>query len=158
MNWEFLVFGSGIEARRYPIRQGFGYLGRYHFAEYRLDYPGVPRFALGVQADGDQVTLTGLNTRGEVFINNIHFHNGSYVLCRGDFIRIGDFLLKFQQAETDETEATRSPSWNELESNPEYRALLETILAHPADDAPRLVLSDWLEEHDFPDIAGFIRM
>ena len=80
------------------------------------------------------------------------------MLCRGDFIRIGDFLLKFQQAETDETEATRSPSWNELESNPEYRALLETILAHPADDAPRLVLSDWLEEHDFPDIAGFIRM
>jgi uncharacterized protein (TIGR02996 family) len=29
----------------------------------------------------------------------------------------------------------------------EYRAFLADIIAHPADDAPRLIFADWLEEH-----------
>lgn len=40
------------------------------------------------------------------------------------------------------------------------RAFIEAILAHPADDLPRLALADWLEEHGEPDDAtwaGFIR-
>jgi uncharacterized protein (TIGR02996 family) len=37
-------------------------------------------------------------------------------------------------------------------------ALLEAIRAAPADDAPRLVYADWLDEHGDPDRAEFIRL
>jgi uncharacterized protein (TIGR02996 family) len=37
-------------------------------------------------------------------------------------------------------------------------ALLETIRAHPADDAPRLVYADWLEENGDCELAEFIRV
>jgi uncharacterized protein (TIGR02996 family) len=36
--------------------------------------------------------------------------------------------------------------------------LLQDILAHPDDDAPRLVYADWLDEHGDPDRAEFIRV
>ena len=36
-------------------------------------------------------------------------------------------------------------------------ALLEAVFAHPADDAPRLVYADWLDEHGEPAQAAFIR-
>jgi uncharacterized protein (TIGR02996 family) len=36
--------------------------------------------------------------------------------------------------------------------------LLQDILEHPDDDAPRLVYADWLEEHGDPDRAEFIRV
>jgi len=39
----------------------------------------------------------------------------------------------------------------------EDRALIRTVLAAPADDAPRLVYSDWLEERGRGDDAEFIR-
>lgn len=32
--------------------------------------------------------------------------------------------------------------------HPEQRALLNAIIANPADDAPRLIYADWLDEHD----------
>lgn len=41
--------------------------------------------------------------------------------------------------------------------SPEALELLRTILADPADDAARLVYSDWLEEHGDMDRAAFIR-
>ncbi len=41
--------------------------------------------------------------------------------------------------------------------NPEYLALLTTVLENPADDAPRLILSDCIEEHDDQPRAAFIR-
>lgn len=37
-------------------------------------------------------------------------------------------------------------------------ALLSSILANPADDAPRLVYADWLDENGQPDRASFIRV
>jgi uncharacterized protein (TIGR02996 family) len=37
-------------------------------------------------------------------------------------------------------------------------ALFAAILADPADDAPRLVYADWLEEHGQPERAEFIRV
>ncbi len=37
-------------------------------------------------------------------------------------------------------------------------ALLQTVLTNPADDAPRLIYADWLEEHGDPDRADFIRL
>lgn len=37
-------------------------------------------------------------------------------------------------------------------------ALLAMILAHPAEDTPRLVYADWLEENDQPERAEFIRV
>jgi uncharacterized protein (TIGR02996 family) len=37
------------------------------------------------------------------------------------------------------------------------QAFLQDILAHPGDDAPRLIYADWLDEHDQPDRAEFIR-
>lgn len=46
---------------------------------------------------------------------------------------------------------------SELQVHPEYRGLLGAIKAAPDDDLPRLVLADWLEEHDFSDWAEFIR-
>jgi uncharacterized protein (TIGR02996 family) len=36
-------------------------------------------------------------------------------------------------------------------------AFLQAILAEPADDAPRLIFADWLEEHGDADRAAFIR-
>lgn len=42
-------------------------------------------------------------------------------------------------------------------THPEYLALLARIIETPADDAPRLVISDWLEEHDQIDLAKKIR-
>lgn len=36
-------------------------------------------------------------------------------------------------------------------------ALLSAILAAPADDAPRLIFADWLDEHGEPERAEFIR-
>lgn len=36
-------------------------------------------------------------------------------------------------------------------------AFLDAILANPADDTPRLVFADWLEEHGEADRAAFIR-
>lgn len=37
-------------------------------------------------------------------------------------------------------------------------ALFAAILAAPEDDAPRLVMADWLDEHDQPERAEFIRV
>lgn len=42
--------------------------------------------------------------------------------------------------------------------HPEYVALLETIRVNPLDDAPRLIISDWLEEHGDDDFAQEIRL
>lgn len=46
--------------------------------------------------------------------------------------------------------------------HPEQRALLNTIIANPADDAPRLIYADWLDEHDdqmsCPTCNGDLRM
>jgi len=43
-------------------------------------------------------------------------------------------------------------------THPDYDALLRTILANPGDDAPRLVLADWLQEHGQTERAEFIRV
>jgi uncharacterized protein (TIGR02996 family) len=37
-------------------------------------------------------------------------------------------------------------------------AFLEDIVEHPADDAPRLVYADWLDDHGRPERAEFIRL
>lgn len=42
-------------------------------------------------------------------------------------------------------------------THPEYLALLETVRTHPHDDAPRLILSDWLEEHGQESRAAEVR-
>ena len=41
---------------------------------------------------------------------------------------------------------------------PEELALLKAIHAAPAEDTVRLVYADWLEEHDLPEHAEFIRL
>jgi uncharacterized protein (TIGR02996 family) len=41
---------------------------------------------------------------------------------------------------------------------PELQALLQACKDEPDDDAPRLVLSDWLEEHGQADRAEFVRL
>jgi uncharacterized protein (TIGR02996 family) len=40
----------------------------------------------------------------------------------------------------------------------EERALLAAIIAHPDEDTPRLVYADWLQEHDQPERAEYIRL
>jgi len=42
--------------------------------------------------------------------------------------------------------------------DPEWRALLAAVCARPADDLPRLVAADWLEEHGELVRAEFIRL
>jgi uncharacterized protein (TIGR02996 family) len=42
--------------------------------------------------------------------------------------------------------------------HPEERAFLDAIIAAPDDDLPRLVFADWLQEHDQPERAEFIRV
>ncbi len=41
--------------------------------------------------------------------------------------------------------------------HPDYRSLLASVIANPADDLPRLVLADWIEEHGDTDRAVYIR-
>ena len=38
------------------------------------------------------------------------------------------------------------------------RALLAAIIAHPDEDTPRLAYADWLQEHDRPERAEYIRL
>lgn len=45
-----------------------------------------------------------------------------------------------------------------IEEHPEFLALMDTCRLHPADNAPRLILSDWLEEHDEDAWSEFIRL
>jgi len=45
-----------------------------------------------------------------------------------------------------------------IQSSPEYQALLRACRANLLDDTPRLVLADWLDEHDDPARAQFIRI
>ncbi len=40
----------------------------------------------------------------------------------------------------------------------EERALLNAIIAHPDEDTPRLMYADWLQEHDRPERAEYIRL
>src|SRR5262245_37079412 len=40
----------------------------------------------------------------------------------------------------------------------EEEGLLQEIVTHPEDDAPRLVYADWLEDHGQPQRAEFIRL
>lgn len=40
----------------------------------------------------------------------------------------------------------------------EQRALLRTVIDHYADDAPRWIYADWLDEHDEHDVAELIRV
>lgn len=42
--------------------------------------------------------------------------------------------------------------------NPDQRDLLSAILANPTEDSVRLGYADWLEEHDEPERAEFIRV
>jgi uncharacterized protein (TIGR02996 family) len=42
--------------------------------------------------------------------------------------------------------------------DPEYLTLLKAVCAAPDDDTPRLVVADWLQEHDNGDRAAFIRV
>lgn len=42
-------------------------------------------------------------------------------------------------------------------AHPDYRLLLQAVLASPADDLPRLVMADWIEENGDPDRADRIR-
>lgn len=42
-------------------------------------------------------------------------------------------------------------------THPEYLALLQAVLHNPADDLPRLVMADWLEENGETERANFIR-
>lgn len=41
--------------------------------------------------------------------------------------------------------------------HPEYQGLHADVLAHPAEDAPRLILCDWLEDHAHTAHAALIR-
>lgn len=42
--------------------------------------------------------------------------------------------------------------------DPDERALLNAIIAQPEEDTPRLVYADWLQEHDRPERAEYIRL
>ncbi len=43
-------------------------------------------------------------------------------------------------------------------ADPEWSALLQAVVDSPADDLPRLVAADWLDDHDDPERAEFIRL
>jgi uncharacterized protein (TIGR02996 family) len=42
--------------------------------------------------------------------------------------------------------------------HPDWESLLRAVVAAPADDVPRLVAADWLDEHGQPDRAELIRV
>jgi uncharacterized protein (TIGR02996 family) len=52
----------------------------------------------------------------------------------------------------------RRPSSRTAQASPEYRGLLDAIVECGADVSPRLILADWLEEHDRPHEAELMRL
>ncbi len=52
----------------------------------------------------------------------------------------------------------RMPPDQSYREHPEFVGLLETIRTNPADDAPRGIIADWLDDHDQPARAEFIRL
>jgi uncharacterized protein (TIGR02996 family) len=53
---------------------------------------------------------------------------------------------------------TTTTSQPRLTDHPQFRGLLADICDHPEDDDLRQVLADWLEDHDNPTWAEFIRV
>src|SRR5262249_22464510 len=51
-----------------------------------------------------------------------------------------------------------APRWQRSGNRDEAAALLRAIIANPDDDTPRLVYADWLQEHDDPERAEYIRV
>lgn len=47
---------------------------------------------------------------------------------------------------------------NNLNNSSEFQSFLQSIIATPEDDTPRLIFADWLEEHGDSDRAEFIRL
>ncbi len=45
-----------------------------------------------------------------------------------------------------------------MSDSPVYRGLLDAVVEYGADAAPRLILADWLDEHDRPDEAELMRL
>ena len=45
-----------------------------------------------------------------------------------------------------------------MSDSPVYRGLLDGIVAYGTDPAPRLILADWLDEHDRPEEAELMRL
>jgi uncharacterized protein (TIGR02996 family) len=45
-----------------------------------------------------------------------------------------------------------------FDTHPDWESLLRAVAAAPADDVPRLVAADWLNEHAQPERAEFIRI
>ncbi|MBP3958884.1 TIGR02996 domain-containing protein [Gemmata sp. G18] len=50
------------------------------------------------------------------------------------------------------------PRWAALASESDQNRLLRAVLANPDEDTPRLMYADWLDEHDDPARAEFIRV
>ena len=50
------------------------------------------------------------------------------------------------------------PSSRTVEDSPEYRGFLAAMIEYGADVSPRLILADWLEEHDRPQEAELMRL
>lgn len=48
--------------------------------------------------------------------------------------------------------------WLETKSNPEFAALVAAIIANRYDYTPRLVIADWLDEHNDPQLAKLLRL
>lgn len=44
------------------------------------------------------------------------------------------------------------------DTHPDWELLLKAVVAAPADDLPRLVAADWLDDHNEPERAEFIRV
>ncbi len=56
------------------------------------------------------------------------------------------------------TTGSERPRWAALANEGDQNQLLQAILANPDEDTPRLIYADWLDEHDDPARAEFIRV
>jgi uncharacterized protein (TIGR02996 family) len=175
--------GRGVEGLAWLVNDCLR-IGRSRAAEVCISDKYVSRTHAEIRFDeGRGWLLCDLGSMNGTFLNGVRIGDGRHPLRDGDVIRVGAARLLFSGEEPPAVrvhdpgledpwtrQLAREYSFTLLDaalldavsSRPSLRpveaAFLQDILAHPEDDTPRLVYADWLEEHDAPERAEFIRL
>jgi uncharacterized protein (TIGR02996 family) len=114
--------------------------------------------ALEISADGRCFTV--LNAAGEVALGVVADRRSAWVVS--EFSETS-FLTVIEESGVrmwayQKDKGGDAPRWSRSGTKAEAAALLKAIIDHPDDDTPRLVYADWLQEHDDPERAEYIRV
>ncbi len=118
-----------------PLRDGL-VVGSSPECTLTLDDASVRARHLYFDVVPDRVTVQAFDRSGFMVRKKVDERSISHVLRLGETIVVGEIPLLFQHR-------LAAPPWYE-----DARELLDRIREDPDDDAPRLVLADWLADRD----------